>query len=97
MPIYEYTCDACETDFEKIVRVGAPVPACPSCGSDEVHKKLSLSSFRLKGGGWYADAYAGASNKQAGGSSSKPSTTATPSKPSSSSKSSATGKGASAS
>lgn len=62
MPIYEYACRSCDHEFERIVRAGAPNPPCPECGA-EVDKKISLSSFQLKGGGWYSDAYSGKDNK----------------------------------
>ncbi len=63
MPIYEYACPSCGHEFEKIVRYKDPSPPCPECASAEVQKKLSLSAFHLKGGGWYSDAYAGKDNK----------------------------------
>ncbi len=64
MPIYEYACRSCHHEFERILRAGAPNPDCPECDA-EVDKKISLSSFQLKGGGWYADAYSGKDNKRA--------------------------------
>ncbi len=71
MPIYEYACPSCRHEFEQIVKVSAPPPPCPDCGSDQVDKKISLAAFHLKGGGWYSDAYAGADNKKPGGGGSK--------------------------
>ena len=68
MPIYEYACPSCGHEFEQIVRLSAPAPACPECGGDEVDKKISLAAFHLKGGGWYSDAYAGSDNKKPGAS-----------------------------
>ncbi len=62
MPIYEYRCKACGHEFEKIMRYGAEHPPCPQC-SEPTDKKMSLSAFHLKGGGWYSDAYAGSDNK----------------------------------
>ena len=62
MPIYEYACRSCDHEFERIVRAGAPNPPCPECDA-QVDKKISLSSFQLKGGGWYSDAYSGQDNK----------------------------------
>ncbi len=62
MPIYEYRCKACGHEFEKIMRYGAEHPPCPEC-AEPTDKKLSLSAFHLKGGGWYSDAYAGNDNK----------------------------------
>lgn len=72
MPIYEYGCPFCGHEFEKIMRIKDTPPPCPSCESPEVRKKMSLSAFHLKGGGWYSDAYAGKDNKRSGGDTSKP-------------------------
>jgi len=62
MPIYEYICTVCSHEFENIVGINDLPPNCPLC-TKEVTRKISLTSFRLKGGGWYADAYTGKSNK----------------------------------
>jgi putative FmdB family regulatory protein len=40
MPMYEYQCNACHADFERLVR-GDAVPTCPECGSSELTKVLS--------------------------------------------------------
>ena len=61
MPIYEYECPACEKVFEVQQRISDdPIQNCPEC-QGEVKKLMSMSSFQLKGGGWYADGYASAS------------------------------------
>ena len=57
VPIYDYRCDACGHTFEKMVRLDAPVPACPSCAAAEVRKLVSPVAFQLKGSGWYKDHY----------------------------------------
>ncbi len=58
MPIYEYACEACDTRFELLQPVGAPPPdACPECGASSVHRLVSVTSFVLKGSGWYRDHY----------------------------------------
>ena len=65
MPIYEYECPACCNVFEIFQRMTEdPLPACPDCAGP-VKKLVSVSSFQLKGGGWYADGY---SSKQGNGS-----------------------------
>ncbi|TXD37549.1 zinc ribbon domain-containing protein [Lujinxingia vulgaris] len=70
MPIYEYRCAGCGHVFEEIQRFSDPDPeACPKCGSPQVGRMISANSFQLKGGGWYAQDYAGSSSS----SSSKPS------------------------
>ena len=44
MPIYEYTCQDCETQFEKFVRSMTQVVEieCPECGGKHVKKGWSL-------------------------------------------------------
>lgn len=62
MPIYEYECSECEKVFEVQQRISDdPLENCPDC-QGAVKKLVSVSSFQLKGGGWYADGYSGASN-----------------------------------
>lgn len=44
MPLYEYTCNACRTKFEQLVRTaerddGIP---CPECGSSKTARALSV-------------------------------------------------------
>lgn len=59
MPIYEYVCENCEQITELLQKVGASCPSeCKSCGKpDKMRKKVSQTSFQLKGGGWYSDLY----------------------------------------
>ncbi len=57
MPIYEYRCTACNADFEKIQKVDADAPGCPQCGAADAQRRVSLSSFHLKGTGWYSTDY----------------------------------------
>ena len=44
MPIYEYHCNDCGTDFEKFLRSMFSKEAiiCPDCGGQHVNKALSL-------------------------------------------------------
>ena len=57
MPIYEYECTSCCNVFEVFQRMTEdPLSSCPDC-SGPVKKLVSMSSFQLKGGGWYADGY----------------------------------------
>lgn len=56
MPIYEYRCETCGHQFEKLTTLSAPPPECPECGAD-TRKLLSATSFVLKGSGWYRDGY----------------------------------------
>jgi putative FmdB family regulatory protein len=43
MPLYEYLCKECGEEFEKMVRFSEAnnSPACPSCQSQDTHKKIS--------------------------------------------------------
>ena len=57
MPIYDYECTSCCNVFEIFQRMTEdPLITCPDC-SGPVKKLVSMSSFQLKGGGWYADGY----------------------------------------
>ena len=82
MPVYEYECPACEKVIEVQQRISDdPLSTCPDCGG-EVKKLVSMSSFHLKGGGWYADGYSSTSNgKGNGGGKTKPAKETTPAPP----------------
>ena len=57
MPLYDFKCVKCEHTFEELVNMSETSdPPCPICNS-ETEKLISLSSFRLKGDGWYATDY----------------------------------------
>jgi putative FmdB family regulatory protein len=60
MPIFEYRCTSCSHLEELLQKHGDPPPAaCPACGKKKAMvKEISLTSFQLKGGGWYKDLYA---------------------------------------
>jgi putative FmdB family regulatory protein len=57
MPIYEYLCEGCQQVFEVMQSIHDKPPAEHSCGSTQVKRILSRSSFILKGTGWYATDY----------------------------------------
>ena len=44
MPIFEYHCSACGNEFECLVLQSSPEPGCPSCGSQDLEKMISISS-----------------------------------------------------
>ncbi|HTR44221.1 MAG TPA: zinc ribbon domain-containing protein [Thermodesulfovibrionales bacterium] len=46
MPIFEYQCNACKEDFEKLV-YGNQAVSCPKCSSEDIRKKLS--TFGMSG------------------------------------------------
>lgn len=43
MPLYEYICNNCGEEFEKMIRFTDEEisPVCPKCNSPEIHKKIS--------------------------------------------------------
>ncbi len=52
MPIYEFECQDCNENFEKLVRIaGVSEVTCPSCGSARTKKKISTFASHLDGGG----------------------------------------------
>jgi len=46
MPIFEYHCQNCRDDFEKIVFNARAEVKCPHCQSKKVKKKVSAFSFK---------------------------------------------------
>ncbi len=48
MPIYEYTCDDCQVDFELLVR-GTEHPECPTCGGAKLSKQFSVPAAHVSG------------------------------------------------
>ena len=67
MPIYEYTCASCGKTIDVLQKMSDPAPAvCSACGAqNSLSRQVSLTSFQLKGGGWYKDLY-GSSKKDSG-------------------------------
>ena len=66
MPLYEYECASCKKTHEVMQKFSdPPLEKCPECGGP-LSKLMSLSSFALKGGGWYTTDYkrAGASKTE---------------------------------
>ena len=59
MPIYEYKCRKCGKQFEAFQGITDPeLKSCKFC-KGKVNKLVSMSSFSLKGSGWYATDYGG--------------------------------------
>ena len=64
MPTYDYTCDACSHEFERVQRITEkPLKKCPKCGKLKARRMIGGGGFILKGGGWESDLYSGASNR----------------------------------
>ena len=84
MPIYEYGCAECGYEFEEMQKLrDPPLQDCPQCEQPAAQRKISISAFHLKGGGWYKDGYgnnkpesSGSDEKseKSGGSEAKPET-----------------------
>ena len=73
MPVYEYKCEDCGFEFEEMLHfseredptnelcqdmivIGGHMPEPVRCDG-KIHLKMSMSSFQLKGSGWYKDGY----------------------------------------
>jgi putative FmdB family regulatory protein len=46
MPIFEYSCKGCGTEFETLVRTNGPAPACPACASADLEKLISRPAIK---------------------------------------------------
>lgn len=54
MPTYEYTCDACKAEFERVQRFADdPIRECPVCGAQKARRRISAAGIVFKGSGWY--------------------------------------------
>jgi putative FmdB family regulatory protein len=54
LPIYEYRCDSCEHELEKIQKMSEDMLVdCPECSEPALKRLISAAAFRLKGSGWY--------------------------------------------
>jgi putative FmdB family regulatory protein len=57
MPVYEYECSDCGCKMEAMQKIkDEPLKTCPSC-KGKLRRLVSLTSFHLKGNGWYATDY----------------------------------------
>jgi putative FmdB family regulatory protein len=58
MPIYEYKCENCDETFEVLQKFNDdPLTECVTCHQGPVKKLMSVSSFVLKGAGFYVNDY----------------------------------------
>ncbi len=72
MPTYDYACDACAHEFERVQRITEnAIKKCPDCGKMKARRMIGGGSFILKGGNWESDLYSGASNRKGASSSEK--------------------------
>ncbi len=60
MPLYDFGCEECG-HIEEILTPSSGsskiVLTCPKCEKEAMKRQMGLSSFQLKGGGWYKDGY----------------------------------------
>ena len=63
MPIYEYRCPSCDSEFELIQKFFDTIAICPNCNSDNAKRMMSKNSFVLKGSGWARDGYSKKASK----------------------------------
>ena len=65
MPIYEYYCEVCNSNFEVFQKMDEKaLKECIKCNkSTKVVKLVSAPGFRLKGGGWYETDFKSGSKK----------------------------------
>ena len=68
MPIYEYACQECRHQFEKLIRNPADVPTvCPACSKPALKKQFSTFSATVAGSGFCKSADACAAGAGGGG------------------------------
>jgi len=48
VPLYDYRCNACDHQFELLVRTNDK-PACPACGSENLERLLSMFAVSSEG------------------------------------------------
>ena len=63
MPLYEFQCEVCTNIEEQIQKFEVEEIDCPVC-NNKAKRIISLSSFELRGGGWYKDGYQKKSEKK---------------------------------
>jgi putative FmdB family regulatory protein len=62
LPLYEYKCEKCGNQFEKIEKHSAPTTQkCPKCGA-KAQRMISAAGIQFKGSGWYVTDYKGKSS-----------------------------------
>ena len=62
MPIYAYRCSSCGFQKDHLQKMSDPLLTdCPECGKPAYQKMLTAAGFQLKGSGWYATDFKGAS------------------------------------
>ena len=52
MPIYEYRCMGCDTEFEHLVFGSDCSVTCPECNTEKVKRQMSSCSFKSSEGSY---------------------------------------------
>jgi putative FmdB family regulatory protein len=47
MPLYAYTCQTCNAEFELLVR-SSDIPVCPACGARDPQQQIARISSEIK-------------------------------------------------
>jgi len=67
LPLYEYKCEKCGHQFEKIEGHNASeTKKCPKCGA-KAQRMLSAAAIQFKGSGWYVTDYGKKTSSPASG------------------------------
>ena len=67
MPLYEYKCEKCAHQFEKIEgHTASETKKCPKCGA-KARRMLSAAAIQFKGSGWYVTDYGKKNSSPASG------------------------------
>ena len=54
MPIYEYQCQSCSHELEKLQKMNEEMLVdCPECEEPALKRLISAAACRLQGRGWY--------------------------------------------
>jgi putative FmdB family regulatory protein len=59
MPLYEYECGNCGHLFERLRAMNEDAPACPTCESDRVMRRISMFAASTSSDGFRSSAPSG--------------------------------------
>lgn len=64
MPIYEYVCEPCDSQFEAFLASSSDQATCPRCQGQQLRRKMSTFAASVPGG--YNDTYKSAPSTPSG-------------------------------
>jgi len=69
MPLFEFVCKTCEDDFEELVLGSSAIDGvtCPSCGSQQIKKKISTFASKVAGASSFSLGASSATSCNTGG------------------------------